>query len=69
MKKGDKVKLPSGRHGVIHSTHSGTYYGVHVGGLFGFYPASHVEPDTENGTPSNPDPDHDGDNDTPSPTP
>lgn len=63
MKKGDKVKTRSGKHGTIHSVHTGTYYGVvHTGG-FGYFPAQHVEPDDVGATPSNPDPDRDGDND------
>ena len=68
MKKGDRVKLKDGRHGVVHSSHSGPYYGVHIGGVVGFFPAAHVAPEPEaepTGTAANPDPDSDGDNDTP----
>lgn len=60
-KKGDRVKVKGGKHGVVQAVHSGTFY--HVAGL-GFFPPSHVEPEAEGtGTSSNPDPDHDGDND------
>lgn len=66
MKKGDHVKTKGGRHGTVHSVHNGPYYGVHIGGALGYFPASHVEPEAEGtGTAANPDPDHDNDNDMP----